>query len=178
MLELDPDLIARQAQEAHERSMRLVEGLSSDQLMGPVLATVNPLRWEIGHAAYFYEYWVLRQHLKHAAIRKDADDLYDSISIAHDDRWGLPLPAMAETLEYAETVLKQVKSALASGADARRDYLAQYAVFHQDMHNEAYTYTRQTLNYPAPKIARKECVMLDAGGLNSDVHIPGGDFML
>lgn len=178
MLELDPDLIARQAQEAHERSMRLVEGLSSDQLMGPVLATVNPLRWEIGHAAYFYEYWVLRQHLKHAAIRKDADDLYDSISIAHDDRWGLPLPSMAETLEYAETVLKQVKSALASGADARRDYLAQYAVFHQDMHNEAYTYTRQTLNYPAPKIARKECVMLDAGGLNSDVHIPGGDFML
>ena len=33
------------------------------QMMGPRLAIVNPLRWEIGHTAYFYEYWVLRQHL-------------------------------------------------------------------------------------------------------------------
>ncbi len=35
---------------------------------------------------------------------------------------------------------------------ARRDYLAQYALYHEDMHTEAFTYTRQTLAYPAPAI--------------------------
>ena len=182
MPELDPHLIARQAEDAHQRTLQLVHGLTDDQLMGPMLPIVNPLRWEIGHAAYFYEYWVLRQHLKHEPIRADADQLYDSISIAHDDRWGLPLPTMAQTFDYMETVLSHVKQALATGSDDQRDYLAQYAVFHQDMHNEAYTYTRQTLDYPAPDIsdtgsALGEQVVAD-GELSGDAHIPGGTFML
>ena len=90
-------IIAEQLQDAHARSMALIEGLSADQLMGPMLPTVNPLRWEIGHAAYFYEYWVLREHLGRTSIRDDSDDLYNSITIAHDDRWDLPLPSLEET---------------------------------------------------------------------------------
>ena len=48
-------------------------------------------------------------------------------------------------------------------ADNKAEYItgigslsAQYAVFHQDMHNEAYTYTRQTLGYPAPEIGQQD----------------------
>ncbi|TDY00953.1 selenoneine synthase SenA [Thiohalophilus thiocyanatoxydans] len=178
MYKLNPDQIAKQIEDAHQRSMALVDGLSSEQLMGPRLAIVNPLRWEIGHAAYFYEYWVLRQHLHRPPIREDADQLYDSISIAHDERWDLPLPTMRQTLEYIQTVKERVKACLANGEDAQRDYLAQYAVFHHDMHNEAYTYTRQTLDYPAPDIGKPGYRILDAGGLEGDVKIPGGEFML
>lgn len=178
MTRLDPDAIIKQAQDAHERTLALIEGLNSEQLMGPMLATVNPLRWEIGHAAYFYEYWVLRQHLKQPPIRADSDELYDSITIDHDDRWHLPLPTLQETLQYMQTVLEHVQSCLTEGVDRRRDYLAQYAVFHQDMHNEAYTYTRQTLSYPPPNIARPEHQILQAGALSGDTSIPGGTFML
>lgn len=183
---LNPALLASQAEEAHERTLQLLEGLSETQLMGPRLATVNPLRWEVGHAAYFYEYWVLRQHLGRAAIRADADSLYDSISISHDQRWDLPLPGIEETLDYMRTVLDQVKACLAEGDDSVRDYLAQYAVFHQDMHNEAYTYTRQTLGYPAPRFSKPVSHPNDASGrpqdgtgrLSGDAQIPGGRFML
>ena len=178
MQKLNPHIIADQLEDAHQRTMALIEGLSDEQLMGPLLATVNPLLWEIGHAAYFYEYWVLRQHMNRPPIREDADRLYDSIGIAHDDRWDLPLPQLQQTLAYIQTVEDRVKTCLADGEDDKRDYLAQYAVFHHDMHNEAYTYTRQTLNYPEPDIGRAGHCVLDAGGLNGDASIPGGTFML
>ena len=121
--------------------------------MGPRLPIVNPLRWEIGHAAYFYELWVLRHHFGEPPGRPDADRLYDSINIAHDTRWDLPLPSLPDTLAYMQGVLERVRARLGNGADdPRRDYLAQYALYHEDMHTEAFTYTRQTLGYPAPAI--------------------------
>ncbi len=178
MRPLDPATIIRQMRDAHARSLQLIDGLDDQQMMGPKLATVNPLRWEIGHAAYFYEYWVLRQHLGHAPIHADSDQLYDSISIAHDDRWDLPLPPLAETLAYIEQVLAKVEQVLTQGVDPKRDYLAQYAVFHHDMHNEAYTYTRQTLQYPTPSLSRDDIQFPAAGGLPGDADIPGGRFML
>ncbi|MCF6251888.1 MAG: SUMF1/EgtB/PvdO family nonheme iron enzyme [Methylococcaceae bacterium] len=178
MQTLNPLIIAQQAQDAHDRTLALIQGLNVEQMMGPMLATVNPLLWEIGHAAYFYECWVLRYHLQQGAIRDDSDSLYDSITIAHDDRWDLPLPTLPETQNYMQTVLDNIKVCLSAGDDAKRDYLAQYAVFHQDMHNEAYTYTRQTLNYPMPYAAKPEAQINNAGGLIGDVRIPGGVFVL
>lgn len=159
--------------------MALIAGLDPEQMMGPKLAVVNPLLWEIGHAAYFYEYWVLRQHLQRPPLRPDVDSLYDSIRIAHDDRWDLPLPDLNDTLAYIRRVEDGVVEALRGGADARRDYLAQYAVFHHDMHNEAYTYTRQTLGYPEPDIGTQASGPARAGGgLEGDAKIPGGTFLL
>ncbi len=158
--------------------MALIDGLSPDQLMGPRLATVNPLLWEIGHAAYFYEYWVLRQHLGQRPANPRVDGLYDSITIAHDERWDLALPDLPQTLAYIGQVEDRIVEALRQGVDPRRDYLAQYAVFHHDMHNEAYTYTRQTLGYPAPAIGQSRplsAAVLDAA---ADVAIPGGTFQL
>ncbi|WP_426415289.1 selenoneine synthase SenA [Aestuariirhabdus sp. LZHN29] len=178
MGQLNAEVIARQAQDAHSRTLALIDGLSPQQLLGPRLPTVNPLHWEVGHAAYFYEFWVLRQHLGQAPLRADADRLYDSITIAHDNRWDLPLPSMEETHHYMQQVLDRILACLASAHDPTRDYLAQYAVFHQDMHNEAYTYTRQTLNYPAPGLGRPAPTALGSGVLEGDVQIPGGRFML
>jgi iron(II)-dependent oxidoreductase len=174
----DPETLIEQMQDAHRRTMALIDALSPDEMIGPRLATVNPLLWEIGHAAYFYEYWILRQHLGHPPALAQADALYDSITIAHDDRWDLPLPKLDETLSYVDRVRERVSDALRKGPDERRDYLAQYAVFHQDMHNEAYTYTRQTLGYAAPAIDENRLRPIEAGGLAGDADVPGGTFML
>ncbi len=165
-------------EDARGRTLALIEGLDDDQLMGPRLPIVNPLRWEIGHAAYFYEYWVLRQHLGEPPDRPDVDRLYDSITIAHDQRWDLPLPTLPDTLAYIQGVLQRVRERLGRGPDPRRDYLARYAVYHEDMHTEAYTYTRQTLAYPAPAIGTAPAADWQAGGLGGDAAIPGGTFLL
>jgi iron(II)-dependent oxidoreductase len=173
------ELLVAQAEDARARTLTLIQGLTDAQLMGPRLAIVNPLRWEVGHTAYFYEYWVLRQHCGEAPGRPDADRLYDSITIAHDDRWDLPLPSLPDTLRYMEGVLARVRAHLRSGReDPERDYLAQYAVFHEDMHTEAFTYTRQTLGYPAPAIGAPANPAWQAGGIAGDASVPGGTFRL
>ena len=172
------ELIAQMA-DARARTLRLVDGLDAGQLMGPRLAIVNPLRWEIGHTAYFYEYWVLRRHLGEAPGRPDVDSLYDSITIAHDDRWDLPLPSLTDTLAYMRRVQERVAAHLADDPpDAMRDYLTQYGVFHEDMHTEAFTYTRQTLSYPTPATGSEPSPSWRAGGLAGDAMVPGGTFLL
>jgi iron(II)-dependent oxidoreductase len=174
-----PQQLALQVEDARALTLALIHGLDPGQLMGPRLPIVNPLRWEIGHAAYFYEYWVLRQHGGEPPARPDVDRLYDSIHIAHDDRWDLPLPELPETLAYMQGVLERVRARLLDGTtDARRDYLVQYAVLHEDMHTEAFTYTRQTLGYPAPSIGAAPNPAWRGGALAGDAEIPGGTFWL
>lgn len=178
-----PQTLIAQIEDARARTLALIEGLDAAQLMGPRLPIVNPLCWEIGHAAYFYEFWVLRQHFGEPPGRPDADRLYDSINIAHDTRWDLPLPSLPDTLAYLREVLGRVRARLGNGAeDPGRDYLAQYALYHEDMHTEAFTYTRQTLGYPAPPIGTGPRPGASAGGrthdLAGDAEVPGGEFQL
>ena len=46
--------------DAHNRTLELVAGLDEEQVIGPKLPIVNPLRWEIGHVAWFHEKFILR----------------------------------------------------------------------------------------------------------------------
>src|SRR5581483_5839099 len=131
-----------------ERTLELVADLSDEQLMGPRLAIVNPLLWEIGHEAWSTEKWVLRHVCGEKPLRKDADALYDSIAIPHDARWDLPLPSRDDTLAYARAVRDRVSERLLRGEPKPEFvYHVMYSVFHEDMHTEAFTYTRQTLAY-------------------------------
>src|SRR5207237_744531 len=78
--------------DARARTLALVAGLSDEQLMGPRLPIVNPLRWEVGHVGWFQEDWALRHARDEGPLRADGDRLYDSARVAHDPRWDLPLP--------------------------------------------------------------------------------------
>ncbi len=165
--------------EARQRTCELVADLGDDQLLGPRLPTVNPLLWEIGHVAWFQEKWVLRRDGTRP-LRADADALYDSAAIPHDTRWDLPLPGRKETLAYLAAVRDQVVDRLQQGKeDNEETYFVLLSIFHEDMHTEAITYTRQTLGYAAPRLGvRRDEAGGDAGPLPGDVAIPGGTFAL
>src|SRR5262245_38036811 len=99
-------------QEARARLLDLVADLDDGRMIGPRLAIVNPLRWEIAHVAFFQEFWLLR-HLRgfdaiRPAPRLDPDKLYDSARVAHDTRWDLPLPSKRETVAYTGRILDRV----------------------------------------------------------------------
>lgn len=174
--ESSEDLI-KQLTDARARTCELIDQLSEEQLIGPRLPTVNPLRWEIGHAAYFYEFWILRHHYKEAPLLDGIDELFDSIHIPHESRWDLKLPELQDTILYMQQVKDRVVAHLANGEkDQLRDYFTQYAIFHEDMHCEAFTYTRQTLSYPAPNISIELPSMADSDQINGDVAIPSGTF--
>ena len=174
-----PEDLIKQLTDARARTCALIDQLSEEQLIGPRLPTINPLRWEIGHAAYFYEFWVLRHHFNEPALIAGIDELFDSIHIPHDSRWDLKLPTLADTIKYMQQVKDRVVHHLSNGKqDAVRDYLTQYAIFHEDMHCEAFTYTRQTLKYPEPKISLNLKPSANIDQATGDALIPGGSFLL
>src|SRR6266536_1817408 len=145
--------------ETRTRTLELVEDLKEAQLIGPRLQIVNPLRWEIGHVAWFQEFWVLRHLGGQPPILKNGDELYDSARVAHDTRWDLPLLERDETLAYMGQVLERIieqasygSRGLTDAAGYDEEYFLNLVLLHEQMHDEAITYTRQTLSYPPPAI--------------------------
>jgi iron(II)-dependent oxidoreductase len=180
MYSISKPQLEEQLRDARQRTLDLVAGLSPEQLVGPRnLSTINPLPWEIGHAAYFHELWCLRHRHNLDSFLDNADQLYDSINIAHDVRWDLPVPPLADIRDYMSRVLEKEIQLLHAEHETDDDlYLYRYALFHEDMHTEAFTYTRQTLNYPTPIFSTAVQRPEPAGPLEGDAHVPACDYQL
>lgn len=190
--ELTTEQLISHLHEARARLLELVGDLDDQQMIGPRLAIVNPLRWEIAHVSHFQEFWLLR-HLRgrepiQPAASLHSDKLYDSARVHHNTRWDLPLPSKRQTIEYTQQILDRVTEAVlkqtpppdAAGYDD--NYFLHLSLLHEDMHNEAITYTRQTLGYSAPLLETKRRRDGETGRLGDgdteDALIPGGCFKL
>jgi gamma-glutamyl hercynylcysteine S-oxide synthase len=173
LLSLDGDLAATRS-----RTLRIVSAFHGERLLGRRLAIVNPPLWEIGHVGWFQEHWCLRYQagrpLKES-ILPNADSLYDSSAIAHDTRWGLPLPSIRETRKYLDNVLERVQERLQREPDNESlRYFVRLATYHEDMHGEAFHYTCQTLGYEDP-VDKND---FSGGSKTGDAEMSGGRFQL
>jgi iron(II)-dependent oxidoreductase len=175
----DPAILERDLLASRARATRVTADLDDERLLGPKLAIVNPPLWEIGHVGWFQERWCLRLQPSGALadpILPGADALYDSAAVAHDTRWDLPLPDLAATRAYLANVLERVRGRLAREPENDRlRYFVRLATFHEDMHAEAFHYTRQTLGYPDPFGAPTAPATPAPRG---DAEHPGGRFRL
>lgn len=169
--------------DARRRSLDLLADLSDEQLKVPLLSTINPPLWELGHVAWFQEKWALRHLRGEPPLLSQGDSLWDSAAIPHDTRWDLPLLSRAEALRYAQQVLERVIEKLSRDEVSESEaYFHWLVVMHEDMHGEAFTYTRQTLGLPAPVLSAAgrpaTGSAVPSGDCNGDVLLPGGDFLL
>ena len=159
----------------------LVADLDDRQMIGPRLAIVNPPLWEIGHVAWFQEFWVLRHLRGEKPMIPNGDQLYNSSDVAHDTRWELLLPNRDKTLTYMDEVLERCIKRIESNAELSpaEYYFYWLATFHEGMHAEALAYTRQTLGYPPPLVNEgKTSDDADPRAWPGDVEIPGGRFLI
>eukprot|EP01036_Dinobryon_divergens_P058731 gene58731-78357_t len=60
----------------------------------PYLATINPPLWELGHTAWFAEWFILREAVsshpadaQRPSLLTRGDDLFDSNTVGHRARW-------------------------------------------------------------------------------------------
>ena len=177
----DPVLLANDLLASRARAAHITRDLHAERLLGPKLAIVNPPLWEIGHVAWFQEHWCLRHRAPGelaASILPGADALYDSSNVAHDTRWDLPLPGIDETHAYRAAVLERVLARLQREPDnIELQYFIRLATFHEDMHAEAFHYTRQTHAYADPFPAA-DAAPLPAQHANTDIEFAGGAFLL
>lgn len=131
----------------------------------PYAAELNPPLWELGHVAWFQEWWIARNrqrargaacdpaHPREPSLLPQADAWYDSSRVAHASRWTLPLPDADGTREYlARTFWRTLRRLDELPADARHDelYFFRLVAFHEAMHAEAALYMAQTLGIAPP----------------------------
>jgi iron(II)-dependent oxidoreductase len=167
--------------EFRARTLALIADLDDQQMIGPRLATVNPPLWEVGHVAWFQEFWVLRHLRKQRPLLENGDTLYNSTDVAHDTRWELRFPTRRETLRYMEAVLDTCITSIDQGPEFSQEELYFYllAMFHEGMHAEALAYTRQTLGHRPPGFSVCNSAIPGAGGpCPGDVEIPGGAYLV
>jgi formylglycine-generating enzyme required for sulfatase activity len=137
---------------------------------------------ELGHIAWFEEYWLARnpQRLRGAAadptvaraasLRPNADTCYDSSHVAHQRRWHLDLPDANRTREYLVRVRDRTLTLLDGRPEGRAGlYFSRLALFHEDMHTEAWAYMAQRLGLAcAEGCAAAPRAVAAAGVLNMD----------
>ncbi|MCF8199086.1 MAG: SUMF1/EgtB/PvdO family nonheme iron enzyme [Sulfuritalea sp.] len=189
----DKVLLAKAMQEARDVSILLLDDWSSwtdraseeanphttldvDPSHVPCLDIINPPLWELGHVAWFMEYWCQRHQGESAGLKpsllKDADRWYDSRHVAHDSRWWLDLPDWLATRRYLETTLDAALASLKTLPDTDVAlYFHRLALFHEDMHHEAFRYTCQTLAWPAVDGLRDLPP-------SSDIALTGSEFLM
>ena len=177
-----PEMLSWQLQSARLRTRTFTQDLEGAQLFGPKLAIVNPVLWELGHVAWFQERWCLRLRPDESlseSLLGGADALYDSASVAHDSRWDLPLPNLKATLDFQDRVLEKVLARIEREPDNPWFlYFVQLALFHEDMHAEAFHYTRQTLGYADPLASATPDAGEGKGALQGEAEMAGGTFLL
>jgi iron(II)-dependent oxidoreductase len=122
------------------------------------LPEINPPLWELGHMAWFEEFWIARNPQRHrgpnanpdtarAAPRLPrADALYHSSHVAHTRRWHLDLPSPERTWALADHIRQQTLDLLPHMAeDDTGLYFARLVAAHEAMHLEAWVAMAQTL---------------------------------
>ena len=132
--------------------------LGSDGLRIAFDPVLNLPLWELGHIGWFEEYWLSRNADRGAGACSDsegkrlpsalprADKLYDSSNVPHARRWSLELPNPDTTREYLSRVREATLQLLHQSRETDDDlYFFRLALFHEDMHREAWHFMAQQL---------------------------------
>ena len=135
--------------------------LSNNMLTVPHKAGLNPPVWELGHVAWFQEYWIGRNLqrskglacdvslARNASILCEADVWFDSAKVAHATRWDLKLLTPQQCIAYANETLAQTLVLLQQETDnSPALYFYWLVLQHEAMHLEASAYMAQSLGLP------------------------------
>jgi EgtB-related family protein len=127
----------------------------------PYQPELNPPLWELGHIAWFQEYWIGRNthrsegtdwqigRPQHTSLLITSDQWFDSAKVQHVTRWDQALPARETCLKYAEQTLEQTLALLQLDAQSGSTLYFYWLVLqHEAMHLEASAYMAQALAIP------------------------------
>ncbi|MDB5763148.1 MAG: egtB [Herminiimonas sp.] len=182
-----PNELAGALQDARDYTLSLFDcfaaaGFDAPEKV-PILSILNPPLWELGHVAWFAEWYILREAQSSApdaaqrtSLLTKGDDWFDSNTVPHRARWTLGLPSAGALKTYCHEVLDRALDKLtrAQNNDAAL-YPYRLALAHEDMHGEAFAYTLQTLGVMLPEQLAAHVIPSWAQG---EIRFPGGTIEL
>ncbi len=178
---MNPERLLEVFDDTDAKTFALLDDLTDEQLAVPYERGINPPVWELGHSAFFYEYFLLRPQLGIEPVMPGFDPVWDSFDIPHRERWADGVvPDKSETISYYRRVFERARDLVspANNPDDETRYLGQYCVAHQCMHLESLVWSRQTLGLPAPTYSRPHEPDPDSATKRDDVTIPGDRYFI
>ena len=164
--------LAQWLEESNGVTRQILASLTPEECLVPQLDILNPPLWEFGHLTWFHEFWVHRDGQESKpSIMKDADYLFNSSEMSHQDRWSTPMPSLDSLLDYNYRVIGDTQELLRKPIDNKAAYFIQLAILHQDMHNEAFAYMWQTMGRSIPFTPITNTTALEAN-TQTWIHFP------
>src|ERR687895_1419302 len=107
------EAIARELEEARERTFQLLAPLSDEDLRSQHDPLMSPILWDLGHIAHFEELWLTR-NLDGPIEFVEMPGLYNPFEHPRRERGALPLPALASCQEVMNEIRARVLARLQS----------------------------------------------------------------
>lgn len=173
--------LAAALQGARERTLRLVEPITDEQLVAQVSPIMSPLVWDLAHIGWFEELWLVRRIAGGEPSLGGFDELYDAFEHPRAERSKLPILAPSEARTYLADVRARALRALEAvhfdelDPLLRDGYVYRLVVQHELQHQETMQQTLQLagLLYETPPHDE-----LRAAPRPEDVLVPSGPFTL
>jgi ergothioneine biosynthesis protein EgtB len=164
---------------ARRRTLRLADdfhGALGTSPHFPYAEELNPPVWELGHVAWFQEWWIARNGDRGLGLAANpgvarppsalpqADDWFDSSRVQHRTRWKLQLPDRHATLRYLSDTLShtlEMLDELPADASDEALYFFRLVALHEQMHAEAAVYMGQSLGIPLSESDEPAAVLGD-----------------
>lgn len=182
-----PNELAGALQDARERTLALFDcytlaGMDAPGRVPPV-PWINPPLWELGHIAWFAEWYVLREAqssepvaAQRTSMLTKGDDWFDPNTVAHRARWKVDLPSRGALKTYCHEVLDRVLDKLGR---TKNEHAALYsyrlALAYEDMRGEALAHTLQLLDLNLPRRIINDAIPSWAQG---EIRFPGGTIQI
>lgn len=185
----NPAQLATALQDARNYTLALFDQLAASgfdrSAAVPRIDTINPPLWELGHIAWFAEWYVLREAASSApdsarrgSLLTRADAWFNSNTVAHATRWDLALPTAGQLKTWCHEVLDRVLDVLARAENTDAGlYPYRLVLAHEDMHGEALAYTLQTLGVGMPR-SRDDPMQAASAWAQGEIRFPGGRFQM
>ena len=181
-----PAQLAQALQQARQNTLSLFECFVRQGREAPAqvprMAGLNPALWQLGHIAWFCEWYVLREaqtshpaSATRASLLSKGDDWFDANTVPHHARWTLGLPSTGALKTYCFEVLDRTLDKLSRtpNHDAAL-YPFRLALAHEDLCAEEMVCAMQLLGVNAPN-------RFTTLGLNSwaqgEIRFPGGSLI-
>ncbi len=117
-----------------------------DYVVQPIV-DVSPPKWHLGHTTWFFETFILREHLKgYEVYDSDYNFLFNSYyetvgaRVVRTDRGNITRPGVEDVYNYRKYVNQHMESFLEGDYDSSLDELIELGIQHEQQHQELLVY--------------------------------------
>ncbi len=129
--------------ETREHTERICHPLKTEDYVVQPVIDVSPPKWHLGHTTWFFEEFVLKNHLKDYKLFHDDfafvfNSYYESVGnkVLRTDRGNLSRPCVDKIYDYRKYVDKHIKKLLNSSIKIELKKIIEIGIHHEKQHQE------------------------------------------